>query len=685
MSSAQGKEKKFFLKFSLIVLTVLISFFTIYFISTGSSDIVVDIESVKKTEYSPKILGNLWSKKITFYHDDPYHYYSIPVSTVIPENLIDVELYRYLTNDIKIKVTDDLTYFFLLKDTDNNGKIDTVSWIIPELSEVSFSVEGKLSQSEQRITTTIQPINTQIQEKISESKTIVETEESGTILTKKPVGIEKINDVWHIWNELNDYYFNATTAEQMSNDIKNYWTRNDICFDFYINNIWSEHCSDSLTWLWYNSTDFKTYMSLTGTAELSYAGYIVDVKVEYYLEEDYPEMLEKVRLENIGNKDIANSQIKIKIHDINVNTTVENDVFRVNTTSFWEPWSGYSEYWLNESPLDLFYTQNDLISRKYEIFDKDTESWVELEWNDNYWKNNKKYDLNYILAVKKNNEPNALVDLILLTGPFNKNDVITTNFKWANAIKQNHTELYEEYNKLVDWWYDRKSQALATGTELYVYDMNMTIEMKSNGVVNTDISSQCLNENISSMMNYLSIGWKFGCFEFPKVNGLNTIRCSANRTNIIEIYTDFASEEIKQREKYQHINYSYTMGYLFVDNKTGNLTNYEYNFSKTEDELFLIGRVKLPSVLGIKNYNEITKYDTNFSYIGNSHCLIFSLPPYSNVTLNVTMLSPVINFTLPQEIVIENYTEGNSLFARMKVYPCCRLTGLHLIGEVCSQ
>jgi hypothetical protein len=123
-------------------------------------------------------------------------------------------------------------------------------------------------------------------------------------------------------------------------------------------------------------------MNLTGNAELKYAGYTVDAKVEYYLGKDYPEILGRVTFENIGTKNITDTYIKIKTHDIRVNLTYDSDTFRVNTTSFWEVWSGWKEYFLDQSSLDLFYTENDLATRKYSIFDNSTESWVELEWSD---------------------------------------------------------------------------------------------------------------------------------------------------------------------------------------------------------------------------------------------------------------------------------------------------------------
>jgi len=100
----------------------------------------------------PVVTGNLWTKRVTVFSNVTDHVYGVPVSTDIPENLGEVELYRYLTNDLKQRVTDDSAYVFQVMDTDDNGKNDTVSWIVPELSEVSFSVEGVILEEETIVT-----------------------------------------------------------------------------------------------------------------------------------------------------------------------------------------------------------------------------------------------------------------------------------------------------------------------------------------------------------------------------------------------------------------------------------------------------------------------------------------------------------------------------------------------------
>jgi len=496
-------------------------------------------------------------------------------------------------------------------------------------------------------------------------------------------------DYYSINNTLNGYYFNASNAEQRVNDIQNYWAKNDVCLGLYFGNKWNEFCGNSLDWVWYNSTNFTTYTNLTGTALLSYAGYEVNVKSEYYLGVDYPEVRGIITLENVGNKDISDSYIKIKTHDININKTYQNDTFRINTTSFWESWSGYSEYWLNES-LNLAYNQNDLVSRKFAVFDNTTESWIELEWNDSYWKNGLNYSMNYNVSVKKLNGFNSPVDLLLLTGALSQNDMVDTQFKLSNAKKQNFTDSTEIYqglsNKLREFIGDSNDNAV----QFYAQDWDITIEMKPNNVIHFKDWFYTVNETISSWNEFSIMAWKFECFELPKPNSFSTIRCPENKTNLLDSIISFAQSEIQLQERNSSVTYA--TNYLLLNNQTGVLDNYTlkiYGQSVPiiENEKFRKGRIKLSSLFDDENFNAETEFDVYYpSVSGASYCIRFPIQRWSNLTINVTMLSPIFNFTFGrEEFIIQNYTIGNSVIARIRPYPCCGVPYVQLqSAEVCA-
>ena len=99
--------RKSLVKLSLIFLLISLTVFFIFlFISIKAES------SVSITVSDPVIKGSLWSRKVVFSSDSSDHVYDAEVSVDIPENLGNVELYRFITSDTKIRVTDDPEYNF---------------------------------------------------------------------------------------------------------------------------------------------------------------------------------------------------------------------------------------------------------------------------------------------------------------------------------------------------------------------------------------------------------------------------------------------------------------------------------------------------------------------------------------------------------------------------------------------
>lgn len=119
---------------SFVLLFILIKMFFIT-ADIGPKIIVGDVE----------ILGDTWSRNVMVYNNDSEHNFNYSVSVDIPENLVDIELYRYLDNEILLdKITDNKLYDFKVLDSNENGWNDTVSWTVSASGEESFSIEGKL-------------------------------------------------------------------------------------------------------------------------------------------------------------------------------------------------------------------------------------------------------------------------------------------------------------------------------------------------------------------------------------------------------------------------------------------------------------------------------------------------------------------------------------------------------------
>ncbi|MDI6826398.1 MAG: hypothetical protein QMD36_04380 [Candidatus Aenigmarchaeota archaeon] len=524
-----------------------------------------------------------------------------------------------------------------------------------------------------------------------------------TIDPRTKIEYDRTIDYYSINNTLNDYYFNATNAEQRVDDIQNYWAKNDVCIGLYFGNNWHEFCGNSFDWVWYNSTNFTTYMNLTGNAELKYAGYTVDVRVEYYLGEDYPEILGTVTLENLGNKNITDSYIKIKTHDIRVNLTYDNDTFRVNTTSFWEPWAGWQEHALNDTSLDLLYTQDDLVSRKYAVFDNETESWAELEWNDSYWKNGVRNDLDYNLSVEHHSEYNAPVDLLLLAGQFNKNDVITTNFRWADAVKQNIQDVLELYNETANEIKVAQLDSYYNGTQLNWFYENKTVELRPDGILSLE-SNVTLNSSIKkSYLNFMGFISK-DCLDYPKVTDSVLEKCpyedvlyelenTYNQNPVVlrsvpNEYPGFYLEPFSDCE----LNSSNWYMQVLLNNQSGQLKTLNGSWIPSEESrrnlLTRWGRVKLSSTFNLLEFSYTSRMEFNYTnFSGTSHCINFPLPRNTRITINVTTFSPISNFSFGiPEFIEENYTIGNSVIAKIKPYSCCGVKNASFqYAEVCSQ
>ena len=78
------------------------------------------------------------------------------------------------------------------------------------------------------------------------------------------VGFAEYNGTWHIWNEIDDYYFNASSGMQFTNHYQNYWSKNIFCgvYDG------TEHCIDKLPFTWTKATDNSTYVYIYGERTL---------------------------------------------------------------------------------------------------------------------------------------------------------------------------------------------------------------------------------------------------------------------------------------------------------------------------------------------------------------------------------------------------------------------------------
>ena len=88
---------------------------------------------------------DMFNKTVTVAHDSALHYTDVKSYSDIPEDLdgkvAEFKLY-WMINGSKVDVTQDTRFAVTLVDTNSNGIIDRMEWIVPQLSEQEFVIEG---------------------------------------------------------------------------------------------------------------------------------------------------------------------------------------------------------------------------------------------------------------------------------------------------------------------------------------------------------------------------------------------------------------------------------------------------------------------------------------------------------------------------------------------------------------
>ena len=86
-----------------------------------------------------------FQKNVTVAHNSTLHYTDVRSFTNLPENLVqqqtEFKLY-WIINDTKVDVTEDPRFDVIFVDTDGNNVVDQMQWLVPQLSEQEFEIEG---------------------------------------------------------------------------------------------------------------------------------------------------------------------------------------------------------------------------------------------------------------------------------------------------------------------------------------------------------------------------------------------------------------------------------------------------------------------------------------------------------------------------------------------------------------
>lgn len=257
--------------------------------------------------------------------------------------------------------------------------------------------------------------------------------------------IRKIGSVFHIWNNLDNYYINETGI-QLTNHFGEYWSKNIWGLRVRKPSGWHVKWADGLNWNWMNETDSANHwVELNGTATYSQGTYSAIFRVRYYLGDGYKRINMSLGLKNTGT-DIEDLDFGWLTKNIQIGGDVENDVMEVTLwADVTNHTKGYYQEYLNLSEsIDESWNEQELAKRQCFIQDAKTESSLELLWDQYGWKDGVQKNLTYRLIVnssalpKQKNVPSLL---FINIGQMNSGQTAYTNFWWIDAttIIQNAT------------------------------------------------------------------------------------------------------------------------------------------------------------------------------------------------------------------------------------------------------
>lgn len=234
---------------------------------------------------------------------------------------------------------------------------------------------------------------------------------------ERPVGYVKYNDTLHIWNEYDDYYFNATSGIQFTNKYNEYWSKNIFCGGIKLAGSWEYYCNDDLPFTWSVDTDNSTYVNVTGYRDVTKTvggnDYTIRYAIRYNLKsnETYINIIPYEK--NIGELNITvDTGFAWRVKNINVSLDTINDFLQVE----------YDYYNLSENRNESY---TNLEIADYLIRDNVTEEYIWLNWSGS---------LNYKLLVNSTpSQYNAPITLGINAGTLNVDQEKSTTMSWIDA------------------------------------------------------------------------------------------------------------------------------------------------------------------------------------------------------------------------------------------------------------
>ena len=233
---------------------------------------------------------------------------------------------------------------------------------------------------------------------------------SSNLAKSNSVGFETMDNgkVWHVWNRIDDYYFNATSGIQFSNHYRQYWTNNELC----INISTVIYCLDSIPFIWSKMTDNQTFINITGYKQIALEGGIkLNVSLIYHLGVADQSLTVILKVKNYGTKNLNQDMTFVwEVNDIKISNSCDGNELEING----------STYNLKEN-IDLAFTR--MNESYYRILG--SSDFTRIDWDRN---------LNYFIRVKSEiGQHNAPILLEVNKGKLNAGQETDITFYWTDA------------------------------------------------------------------------------------------------------------------------------------------------------------------------------------------------------------------------------------------------------------
>lgn len=211
----------------------------------------------------------------------------------------------------------------------------------------------------------------------------------------------------HLFNNYDDYYFDATSGIQFTNHYQDYWSRNVYCAGFKTVTNWVYYCDDAFNFSW-SIDNTSEEVNVTGYKDINLGLHNVRVGLQYHLAVNDTNLTVSAWVRNIGVLPILTDiGFAWRITNISIgNNSYEDYLYLNNTIS---SLNDSFHYWFHNDTSDGLIVYGD--------FNTSEKLW--LSWNK---------DLNYYV-----NATPSYTDVAIVTNGLNPRQLKGVNFEWLDA------------------------------------------------------------------------------------------------------------------------------------------------------------------------------------------------------------------------------------------------------------